>query len=82
MAELERDLGIGKGLLKQWVRNARQDGEHAFPGSGRLKVDDERVSGLAPNGYPELAIVKEERDILKSGSSGIQGVDILSEPER
>lgn len=61
MAELERDLGISKGLLKQWVRAAKADGEQAFPGHGRLKPDDERVRRLER----ELAIVKEERDILK-----------------
>lgn len=61
MTEIERDLGMSKGLLKQWVRDAKRDGEQAFPGNGRLKVDDEQVRQLKR----ELAIVKEERDILK-----------------
>lgn len=61
MAEIERDLGLSKGLLKQWVCEAKQDGEQAFPGKGRLKADDEQVRRLER----ELAIVKEERDILK-----------------
>ena len=61
MTEIERDLGISKGLLKQWVRDAKQDGAQAFPGRGRLKADDEQVRQLER----ELAIVKEERDILK-----------------
>jgi len=61
MAELERELGISKGILKQWVRAAQRDGEEAFPGHGHLKADEERVRQLER----ELAIVKEERDILK-----------------
>jgi transposase len=61
MAELERELGISQGILKQWVRAAQQDGEQAFPGHGHLKADEERVRQLER----ELAIVKEERDILK-----------------
>jgi len=54
-------LGLSKGLLKQWVRAAQADGEQAFPGHGHLKADEERVRQLER----ELAIVKEERDILK-----------------
>lgn len=61
MAELERELGLSKGILKQWVRAAQADGEQAFPGHGHLKADEERVRQLER----ELAIVKEERDILK-----------------
>lgn len=61
MADLERELGISKGILKQWVRAAQQDGEQAFPGHGHLKTDEERVRQLER----ELALVKEERDILK-----------------
>lgn len=59
MAEVERDLGLSQGLLKQWVSDAKRDGEQAFPGKGRLKADEERVRRLER----ELAIVKEERDI-------------------
>lgn len=61
MADLERELGISKSILKQWVRAAQQDGEHAFRGHGHLKADAERVRQLER----ELAIVKEEREILK-----------------
>lgn len=61
MADLERELGLSKGLLKHWVRAAQADGEQAFPGHGHLKADEERVRQLER----ELAIVKEERDILK-----------------
>jgi len=38
IAEFARKLGLSEGLLKQWVRKAKQDGEAAFPGYGRLKA--------------------------------------------
>ena len=72
MAAIERDLGLSKGLLKQWLRAAKADGEEAFPGHGRLKADDERVRQLER----ELALVKEERDILK------KAVVIFSQPAK
>ena len=43
MAELEVELGISAGLLKQWVRAAKRDGGEAFPGNGRLKASDEEL---------------------------------------
>lgn len=61
MAEIERDLGLSQGLLKQWVHAAERDGAEAFPGHGQLKASDEQVRRLER----ELALVKEERDILK-----------------
>lgn len=72
MAEVERDLGLSKGLLKQWVSDAKRDGEQAFPGKGRLKADDEHVRRLER----ELAHVKEERDILK------KAIAIFSQPTK
>jgi len=36
IAEVKRELGLPEGLLKQWLRKAKQDGEAAFPGHGRL----------------------------------------------
>ena len=60
-SELERELGISAGLLKQWLAKAKRDGEQAFPGHGRLKADEEQLRRLER----ELAIVQEERDILK-----------------
>lgn len=65
MAEVERELGLSKGLLKQWVRDAKRDGEQAFPGKGRLKADDERVRRLerelaAAKPYLERALAIRE----------------------
>ena len=37
-AGIERDLGIGQGIISRWKRELKKDGEHAFPGKGRLKA--------------------------------------------
>jgi len=59
--QLERDLGIGKGNLWRWKRDQAKDGEHAFPGQGRLTPDQERIRELER----ENEILRQERDILK-----------------
>ena len=61
LAEVECELGLPEGLLKQWVRKAKQDGEAAFPGHGRLNATDEEMRRLRR----ENEILRQERDILK-----------------
>lgn len=60
-AQAARDLGIGQNVLSRWVREARTDVTHAFPGHGQMKPDDAEVARLRR----ELAKTKAERDILK-----------------
>ena len=60
-AELERDLGLSKGLLKHWVRQAEAEGAGAFPGHGRLKPADEELRRL----QRENEVLRQERDLLK-----------------
>ena len=57
--ELEVDLGIGTGNLSRWKRESSQANLIAFPGNGNPR--DEELFRLKK----ELALVKEERDILK-----------------
>jgi len=47
--------------LYNWRKQLEGEGEQAFPGKGRLKAEDEYVRGLER----ELALVKQEREILK-----------------
>lgn len=61
MAEIERALGMSKGLLKQWIRQAKEAGESAFPGQGRQPALEEEVRRLRR----ENAVLKQEREILK-----------------
>lgn len=59
--EISKELGIPMGTLVTWIMNHRKYGEEAFPGKGNLKPSDAEVANLRK----ELAIVREERDILK-----------------
>lgn len=60
-SQLERELGLTRGCLYNWRKQLAQDGEQAFPGKGRAKADDEYVRSLER----ELALVRQEREILK-----------------
>ena len=61
LAELDRELGLSQGLLKDWVRQAKVAGEAAFPRQGCLKPADEALRRL----QREVAILRQERDLLK-----------------
>jgi len=72
MAQIERDLGISEGCLRQWRRRMAADGEDAFPGHGNLPPDEERIRQL----QRELEITRQERDILK------KAIAIFSRPSK
>lgn len=60
-ATVEAELGISPGLLNKWKRQLRAKGEAAFPGRGRLTAEEEKIRKLER----ELAVARQERDILK-----------------
>jgi len=70
--QIEEELGLTPGILYKWKQRLREDGIEAFPGQGKLKASDEHVRRLER----ELAIVKQERDILK------KTVAIFSSPNK
>ena len=70
-AQIERDLGIGSGNLYRWKRKLSKDGQHAFPGHGRLTPERERIRQLER----ENEILRQQRDILK------KAVAIFSHPK-
>lgn len=59
--ELERELGLGEGSLRLWMRKAREEGGEAFPGHGRLKPAEEEMRRMRR----ELEIMRQELDIQK-----------------
>jgi transposase len=71
-AEIERELGIGDGCLRQWKKQLAAEGSSAFPGHGRVAPEQEELQRLKR----ELEIVCQERDILK------KAVAIFSHPSR
>jgi transposase len=58
---VEKDLGIGQGIVYRWVREANADPEHCFPGHGIIKPSDTDVHRL----IKEVDQLRRERDILK-----------------
>jgi transposase-like protein len=61
LCQLSEELGVPKSTLAGWVHQHNKDGAEAFPGKGYLKASDAELSQLRK----ELAIAREERDILK-----------------
>ena len=59
--EIEKDLGIGAGQIYRWRKQleAENGSVRAFPGTGKPR--DEELTRLKR----ELAIAREERDILR-----------------
>jgi transposase len=60
-SQISTELGIPQSSLVGWVKAYKTDKEEAFPGKGYVKACDEEVVQLRK----ELAIAREERDILK-----------------
>jgi transposase len=60
-AQAARDLDIGQNVVSRWVREAKADKTHAFPGRGQMKPDDAEIARLKR----ELVRTQAERDILK-----------------
>jgi len=60
-SKIEKELGIGQGVICRWKRQFRDEGEQAFPGKGHLKPDDEAVRKLKRDNER----LRRERDILK-----------------
>lgn len=62
LTQVSRDLGIGLSTLQRWVRELKDHGvQSAFPGSGRLKPEEEHIRKLERDNE----VLRGERDILK-----------------
>ncbi|SHF52194.1 transposase [Desulforamulus putei DSM 12395] len=59
------DLGIHEKTLYKWVSDYKKDSENAFPGSGRLKPQDELIRQLKRR----VADLEEENAILKKAAA-------------
>lgn len=58
---IEKDLGLSRGLLNRWKKEAREAGAEAFPGSGHMSAEASELRRL----QQENSILRQERDILK-----------------
>ena len=63
--QVAEELGIRVELLYRWRREARENGEHAFPGKGNQTPEQARISELER----ENRRLKQEREILKKAMS-------------
>lgn len=62
--EVAHDLGISRSILNRWRREAKELGQQAFPGHGVQKLTPLEEENLRLK--RDLAIVTEEREILKN----------------
>ena len=64
ITDIARQLGVRRNLLYKWRETLTEKGEASFPGSGRKRdIEQENIQLKR-----ELALVKEERDILKKAA--------------
>jgi transposase len=61
VSQIARELGIADSTLSHWCQRYRQQGEHAFPGSGHQTPQEEELRRLKR----ELDVMRQEHDILK-----------------
>ena len=59
--EVADNLGIHILNLRRWKKAYLAEGDHAFPGQGRLPVDEDEMRRLRR----EVEVLRQERDILK-----------------
>ena len=59
--QVAKDLGISDKSLYSWVAQFKTDAEVSFPGSGKLKPQDDELKQLRE----EVRILRMERDLLK-----------------
>jgi transposase len=60
-----KDLGISVQSLHAWIAQYQQDPQHAFPGKGKLKPEDEELRNLRL----EVKRLREANEILKKASA-------------
>ncbi len=59
--QVSEDLGISQNTLLHWKKKYLSDKQNSFPGKGYQKPEDAEKARL----LKELALTREERDILK-----------------
>ena len=61
LQEVADNLGIHISNLRRWKKASLAEGDHAFPGQGRLPADEEEIRRLRR----EVEVLRQERDLLK-----------------
>lgn len=53
ISELAKELNVHHTTIRDWLKDYKQDGGQAFPGSGHLKAEDQEIRQLR-NGRRKL----------------------------
>ena len=64
MAQAARDLDLRENVLHKWIREAASNPQHAFPGHGQTKPEQQEIDRLRK----EVAKLKAERTQFLVGS--------------
>lgn len=64
-ASLSAELGVHENTIYKWVEQYRQDPEHAFPGSGHMKPEEEELV----RSQRRIRELEEEVEILKKAAA-------------
>ena len=64
-SQVAGDLGLVANIVARWVREDQGDPGQAFPGQGKMKVDEAEVDRLRK----EILKLKAERDLLKKATA-------------
>jgi transposase len=64
-AQAARDLDVHENVLRKWVKDFAADPQHAFPGQGQMKPEQQEIERLRR----EVIRLKAERDILKKATA-------------
>jgi transposase len=65
LVQAARDLDVGQGVLRRWVKEFSTDPGQAFPGQGQMKPEAAEIERLRR----EIVKLKAERDILKKAAA-------------
>jgi transposase len=65
VAQAARDLDLNENMLRRWIKDFAADPQHAFPGQGQLKPEQQEIERLRR----EVIRLKAERDILKKAAA-------------
>lgn len=65
IADVGKNLGVHPGNVSRWVREARDNGQHAFSGKGSLTPESEELKRLRE----ENRRLTMERDILRKATA-------------
>ena len=64
-SQAARDLDVHENVLRKWVKEFAADPQHAFPGQGVMKPEQQEIERLRR----EVIRLKAERDILKKATA-------------